>query len=559
MDALMIKKRYDQCCNYFSSQGFYGTWAECERFYSSNQWAKATARTKNYPRPVLNVIKSIEGHKISQILQEPVKLVFTPDEVEDEQAQIASDLYTRYAVTQWENIGQDKINEECLETAANIGTMFVHYRWDSKKEGGKKLQYIGDIAGEQLDPINCMAGNPQEKDVQKQPYWIIPNRETLEHIKKEAELNGAPKEELDKITGDSDVTKEAYDTAKIEVEGTEKATVLTMYWREKGSVHVMKVCGEVIVKPDTDTEHKLYPIVGMCWYNRKKSLYGKGDTEAIIPNQKVINRLYAMQIKAIELMGVPRLVYNPTYIENDISSDPSVMIQDTSPGTNAVHYLQPSAMPGIVQTINDSMISLTKSLNGASDYSTGELMKNSGQISATAIMLLQKSAAVPVEQIKERFHRFIEDIGRIWLEFWQIEYNTERLVTVKDDFGQTKNAKFRGSDYKDLNMRIKIDVGSSTQYSDTLALTSLDNFLKDGRINFEQYLTLAPSSTVPFKEQLLKMIQKQAEEQKALAAAMTGGELPTGIMPPGQEMPGQGQPQPAPNPQGNNLNGMGAM
>lgn len=548
MDASVVRKRYEQCCNYFTTQNFYNTWAECERFKNGDQWAKPTAKTRNYPRPVLNVIQQIESHKISQILQEPVKMIFSPEELDDTTAQAASDIYTRYAATQWDTIGQDKINEECLETCANIGTLFAHYRWDNSIEGGKKLAYKGDMVGEQLDPINCMAGNPQQKDVQKQPYWIIPYRDTVENIRKEAKANKVSDEDCKLITSDVDTTKEAYDTAKVEVEGTDKATVITMYWKTNGIVHFMKVCGDIIVKPDIDTEHELYPIASMCWNNRKKSIYGKGDTEAIIPNQKVINRLFAMQIKAIELMGVPRLVYNPSYIEDEISSDPSVMIRDTSPMTNAVHYLQPSAMPTIVQGINDSMMNLTKSLNGASDYSTGEVMQKGGQINATAIMLLQKAAAVPVEQTKERFHRFIEDIGRIWLEFWQIEYNTERMVTVKDDMGKPANAQFRGSDFKDINMRVKIDIGSSTQYSDTLALTSLDGFLKSGYIDFNEYLQLAPATSIPFKEQLIKMQeQKQAEQtammQQQQAQIGQGQQIPGQAPDMTEQQPMQQQPQ----------------
>ena len=515
MDVRTIQARYDNGKAYFKQMGFYKLFPECERMRAGIQWPPKTERTKNLPRPVLNVIKDIETHKISNILQEPMKMIFQPEEAEDEQATAASDLFSKYSQTAWENMKQDKLNENGLTTCANIGTMIYHYYWDNTIEGGKTVQYIGDVAGEEIDPINCMAGNPQSKDTQKQPYWLITSRDLLDHIKEEAKTNGIADKDIQNILGDKNTYDEAYDTSRYEVTGVDKATVITQYWKEKGTVHMMKVCGSVVIKEDTDTQHTLYPLAVMAWHERTKSIYGKGDTDEIIPNQKAINLMIAMQMMSVQLSGMPRLMVNRSVIQGNVTNDPQNIISFNS-GTagEAAQYLQPPNISAITETLTNFLMVQTKSLNGASDYTTGELMRGGGVVNATAIMLLQKAAAVPIEQIKDRFQRMIEDIGRIWLEFWTINYNTTRMATLKDEAtGQMQNQEFKGTDFKGINLRIKIDVGASTQYSESIMMTSLDNFLKEGYISFPQYLQLAPQAVIPFKDTLTKMLEAQQEQE----------------------------------------------
>jgi len=64
------------------------------------------------------------------------------------------------------------------------------------------------------------------------------------------------------------------DAARVEMNDTEKVTVLTRYWRDKetGVVWFAKSCSGVLVKPGTDTEMRLYPLAVMQWKKRSKSM-----------------------------------------------------------------------------------------------------------------------------------------------------------------------------------------------------------------------------------------------------------------------------------------------
>ena len=88
----------------------------------------------------------------------------------------------------------------------------------------------------------------------------------------------------------------------------------------------------------------------------------------------------------------------------------------------------------------DFLLTTSKTHAGATETATGELAKSS-QMNATAIMMLQKASATPLEQIKKRFKMTIEEIGRIWIEFWTINYNTNRVLEIDDGNGEKVSTK----------------------------------------------------------------------------------------------------------------------
>ncbi|ASS66220.2 hypothetical protein [Paenibacillus sp. RUD330] len=515
------------------TKGYLDKWPEYERFKAGDQWPPATDRTRSLPRPVFNIVRYIENHKVSSVMNENVKMIFTPQEAVNQatedpnealQAQAvteAASTFSRFSGTVWENIKQDQLNEEALEVASNVGTGIWHYYWDTSKKGGMIFPWIGEMAGETLDPINVFFGNPQQMDVQKQPYIIITSRDMVESVRSEAQANGLSPAMAEMITGDTDVQDEGYDGAKRELDDNSKVTVKTMYWRDEGQIMFCKVASSQMVKPPTPTQMTRYPIAVMQWERRRKSIHGIGDTEGIIPNQKTINFLLAMSALSAQLTGWPKMKINPNFVNpNSINNDPSQPLIDNSPpGQSGAEYMNPGQMSGHVKELIDTFIDYTKQLSSAQDAATGDMA--SGNLNASAIMLLQKAAGVPIESIKKRFYRVIEDIGRIWEEFWKVKYNTTRRVSVKDEEDNPMMTDFRGSDYAGIEFNLKIDIGPSSSYSEELSMASLDKLFDKQAIDTIQYLKYAPTNVVPFKDSLIKDLEQQQQmmaQQQAMMA-----------------------------------------
>lgn len=510
-----LEKQYKEGLSYKRRMGFLEKWPEYERFKAGDQWPAAGPRTQNLPRPVFNIIKMIETHKVANVMSEQIKMIYSAQELDDQPTGTdqtdVGDLFSRYSEATWERIKQDELNEEGLDIAANTGTGIWHYYWDGNAKGGKEFPWVGEMEGEVLDPINVFFGNPQQRRVQKQPYIIISSREDIESVRRYAQANGLSKEMVAMIKPDKETQDQGYDMAKIEVDGAGKVTVLTRYWKDKdGKVMFCKAAAGVTIKKETDTYLSLYPIAVMQWERRKKSIFGVGDTEGLIPNQKAVNMLVAMQILSVQLTGWPKLVYKTGAIDPwKVTNAPGEMIEDRQPvgQGDGVKYLNPGNISASAANLVEAILAYTRQMTGADDAATGTAP--SADLNATAIMLLQKAAAIPIESIKRRFYRLTEDIGRIWEDIWKVKYNIPRQINLKNEDGEEEPEIFTGSAYQGVELNLKIDVGPSSTYSEALMVSTLEKAKDAGDITFEQLLKYMPKSIVPYRDRLLKELDQQ--------------------------------------------------
>ncbi|MGG4267427.1 hypothetical protein [Peribacillus simplex] len=519
--ASTVQNQYKDGLAYKKQQGYLDNWAEYERMRAGDQWPRATNRTKDLPRPVFNVIDQIQGHKVSSVMNENIKMIYTATESEEGEPEFdAADTFTRFADATWERIKQDDLNEEALDSASNVGTCIWHYYWDAHKSGGNKLKYQGEMCGEIIDPVNFFPGNPQQRLVQKQPYIIITHRDEVSNVREVAKGNGVSEELIALTNPDSDTQDQAYDKAKDEITGSKKITVLTKYYKKDGIIFFTKVAGNVVIQPETSTLKKLYPLEVMQWKRRKMSIFGIGDTEGLIPNQKSINFLIAMQILSVQNTAWPRMLTKKEFIRQTPTNTPGEILVDSGPpGTWNAQYMQPGTMSPQAQTLVDNIMTYTKEVSGANESAMGEQIGS--DLNASAIMMLQKAAGIPIESVKRRFYQSMENIGRIWEEFWKVYYNTNRAVTLKDDNEESYTETFNGAEHKDTEMALKIDIGPSSSYSETLMMSSLDKLFDMQQISLEQYLKYSPRNVIPFKDRLLKEVQEQTEQQQMMEQEQT--------------------------------------
>ena len=561
-----LEKNYKAGLSYHREMGFTSNWPVYERFKTGDQWPAPTERTKNLPRPVFNIVQFITDHKKSSILQENVKMTFSPEEVPADQdgdnvinpqeqqimnlALEGAEKFSQYSETVWSNVDQDALNEQALDDASSLGSGIWHYYWDDNIEGGIITKYKGDMAGEVLDPSNVFFGNPQCKDVQKQPWIIISGRELVSTVKEIAQSKGVSHQDIAKITPDKNVNDELYDSAKKELIDSDKTTTLTMYYKKTitmptdeinpltlkpitkqvKKVFFKKAASGVIYQPETDlgegTEQgfTVYPIEIMSWKSRKKCIYGIGETEGIIPNQKAINFNIAMLLLSVQETAWPKMLAKIGALNQSITNTPGEIIYDHHDGQgDGIKFMETGKISEMSVVLTDKVTELTRIFSGVNEVSTGEPF--TGDLNASAIIALQNQAKIPIDQIRKSFYRSLKRIGRIWEEFFKVKYNITRKVSVKDVDGNEVPIDFNGSQYADIPYKLKIDIGTSSQISEPLTVASIDKFLDKGFIDFMTALDLYPATVVPFKDRLIKKIQQQ-QEQNNIAIQQFIAQLP---------------------------------
>lgn len=520
MSDVSLWTLYQEGIAYHNKMGFTTKFPTFVRFKEGDQWPQPTERTKNLPRPVLNIIEMIVRNKRSSVLDQPVSIVYrqsgaTNNEIADQMQQDAAENMTEYARKVWDRADMDKLCTEAVDDAATNGTGIWHFYWDNSIKGGQNTPYVGELRGESVDALNFFVANPQVRDVQKQDYIIIAQRMKVSAARAMAKKKGLPDAKIELILPDEFDESETYRAARIELDGkeNEKVTVLTKYYRKNGEVVYDKatrsvdICTAVPLTPaDTAVKIKLYPVAAMNWKLRKACFYGIGEVEGLIPNQKLINFMQGMQGFAVQQMGFPKIIVAPGALKQPLTNEPGEIITDYTKG--GISYLSPPPFSSAAAQLCNDMIDLTRVVTGTTEVATGESM--GANMAASAIIALQNQAQTPVNEIQRHFWRAVKEIGRIWLEFFKTYCSDEREIVVEMG-DEMQGRTFVGSSYANYDFDLQVDVGASSEYSAVLAQATLDKMLDRGDITIDQYIELSDPNVAPFKEKFKRMREAQPQ------------------------------------------------
>jgi hypothetical protein len=528
---------YKDGIDYKSSINLFATTNRNERFYAGHHWDGVN--TGGLPQVRLNVTKRIVNWKVSQIMSDMLTMQYSaensanydpndPDKIV--RLQEVARLLSDYAKTVDENLKQSALDEQALYDAALSGDGIIYYYWDDTIDAGVNelgAEVKGDIAAEIIDNVCYFPGNtsdprPNDKKGPIQPYIILSFRKLVREVRAEAKRNGIPKEEIDKITGDSDTQYRAGDRAKQEPNRDDEGgfcTVLLKMWVKDGTIWARKSTQSAIIRKDWDTGLHRYPVASMQWIPRKNSCHGEAEATELIPNNIAINKLMATMILWTMLNAYPKAIYDQNRIpawSNDITK--AIPVDGDVSG--AAQYLQPQGLPASVQALFEGLVQTTKDMAGANETALGD---TSVTKTAAGIIALQKASVLPLSTQKRRFAQFKEDIGLIWLDFWLTKYNVERMLTVERTNPETRQTEvvqvpFDGSQYDQTTFSLKIDVGASTQWSEIASIQTLDALLDKQLITFKQYLERIYNGLIPDKEGLIDEVeqQEQAAQQQQM-------------------------------------------
>ena len=528
MDRTKDWRQYQIGIGHKNSLELYKTVDKNERFYTKRHWEGV--RTNGLPAAVLPYAKRIVDFKVAMVTSDRVSMTFTPQGVSDDandelsflQRKIASQL-TDYARTVAENTKFDEMNSNGLLDAAISGDMVSFWFWDESIDAGNGI--MGDINGHLVDNVNVFLGDVNTPEINNvygpvQPYIIIAFRKNVKEVRdefrREAEKRGMSEDEIEaeieNITPDNETGNQAGDRAKIELNEDEesgKCIVLLKMWREyrDGKWHIMarRSTEYVVIRDTWDTGLHRYPVAWMNWDIRKGSCHGEAEITSLIQNQVIIDKLASMIALWIYRHGFTRMIYDKsriTSISNDITQAIAVNDAASAGGVGSVaQYMQPAQLSAAVQSFFTMFITLTKEAAGANESILGE----AAPTNTSAIIVNSKNAAVPLNNIKQRFYRYIEDVGLIWLDFWMSKYTqyTDRQIEITKD-GVKQVITLDTETLKQMRLKLRIDVSPSSPFDEAAQQQTLDNLLAQDRITFVEWLERVKKGIIPDKEGLIE-------------------------------------------------------
>lgn len=529
ISAGKIKKMWESAQHYKNTLGLPTRWEQNDKFIAGDQWpalpSNAHPQLKQMPRPVFNICKQIVNFKGAAVKSENIKMIFSPfgsgasegvafgDDIKD-----IGELLNRLTEVTWERTKMDFVASRTVDRSAVTGIGITYFHWDKNvKSSVVGASFVGDIQAECLDAMYVGFGNPQELDVQKQPYIIVAGRTTVKNARETAKAEGLKSELIQLINSDT-YTDTKYYGSQTEIDEAEKLTLYTMFWKEGGFVHYAKSTDGVVLKT-SKLNLRRYPFSIFNWEERIDCIYGSDEVSSIIPNQKALNGLWAMELMSKQLMGFPKMLIDTRYVDARLVTNTVGEIIKANKANmplqyDPIRYIQPTQGTQNTQNIVEMMMQKTKDISGANEAVTGEANTNN----ASAIMLLQKSSGMPTEDIRRRYYQYIEDIGGIFVDFYRGYYETERMMQYKKSDGGYGMVPFDGKILEGVDFTIRSDIGASSVFADSNAISTLDKLVQLQMIGKVEYLKLLPKSAAPFKEELLAIWKKEAELRQELQA-----------------------------------------
>ncbi len=481
-----------------------------ERFFRGDQWDNLNSG--GLPTPVFNIFKRIIGFFTSSIMQAPIKMRYSfaspigDNGISEEEASDASEKLNAITDMRWEKNKMNDLLASALTDAAISGDAVCYTYWDADIKTGQA--FTGDFRSVLIDNTNVFFGDPNSKNVQKQPYILIAQRETVADLITQAEKNGRPKEDIDKIAPDDETAEQSGDMARKELEGTKCISLIKLWKDENGQVLYRKSVKNAIIKDTTETMLSMYPIAFFNWNTIKNSWHGQAVATGLIENQIFINKGFAMVMKHMMDTAFSKVVYDATIVDG-WSDRVGEAIAVNGPVDTVAKVISPGQMQSGMLEVLSMAISHTKEFLGATDAALGDVNPDN----TSAILALQNASAVPLENVKRSLYQFVEDIGLIWLDFMFSYYDDRRMVAIIDN-GKERYEEFSLSDFRDSLFGCRVDVGASSYWSEISSLNTLDNLLKLGRISTVQYLERLPEGLITDKEKLIEEIRSAEAEQK---------------------------------------------
>lgn len=492
-------------------------------FASGDQWRNVVA--EGLPKPVFNIIKRVKQFKIASLKADNVAISIQPMEYREQSVEPTmiekvkdTDLANAEIKNVLENVDYDSLGRTLLGDGFDTGDYCLHWYFDKNVQPFKQTnpEVKGVICAEIIDSTNVMFGNPNTKIVEKQPYVILVGRDLVSNLQKEYKENNSD-DGWEDIKEDTDTQYQTGDNGKIEVDadGYKKALYIIKYYRDKdGKIHANKSVKNTYIFKDRNTKLDYYPIAFNNWEEVKGSYHGRAETTGIIPNQIAINKMFAMVIYHLMLTSFPTAVYDADRIEswtNQIGAAIPVTNLQGDSIRNIAGYLEPATMSGQIMNAIELAMSYTKETLGVGDASLGNVTMNN----ATAIIAIQKSAAVPLENVKSAFYQFTKDCGRIIIDMMATYYGV-RPVVIQGKNNDRTVEMFDFDKLKGMWLHIKTDVGNASYFSEVASLQTLDNLLNNGMIEFVEYLRRVPDEIIPQKQELINSIEQNDTYKQAI-------------------------------------------
>lgn len=505
-------RQYEAGLEYKRRIGLFETVRRNERFYRGDQWGNEGG---GLPHPVFNIVRRVTDYLVCSVAAGNVAINFSDenlpyvrDPATAEALREAVSTLSRNAAYRWERSRMDSKIYRLLTDAAISGDGVLYCWWDPSIKTGQELQ--GDIATEVVDNVNLFVSDVNRADLQSQDYIILSGRAAVTALRAEARAAGCPEEDIIRIVSDDSRAAQSGQFADYELDDSDsdKATFIIKFWREDGRVVFEKSTRYAVIRRQA-TPQTLYPVAYFNWHPTKNSFHGTSPISSLIPNQKYVNRAFAMVMKHMTDTAFSKVIYDKSRIpEWSNAVGEAIAANGGTSIVDAVKVVESGKLEDDYLGLIDMTVRLTRELCGATETSLGE----GNATNTSAILALQEAAKIPLEQVRQGYFQCIEDMANIWADMMCAYYPDSRLLPFRSEAGEDCDS-VSFSLIRTLLPRARVEAGEISRYSAAGALSMLNRLLDAGCITPAQYVERLPAGLVADRAGLLEQLKNTSGGQ----------------------------------------------
>lgn len=493
-----VWREYERGQDYKRSIGLYGQVKKNEDFVQGRQWEGL--RVSTLDPLIFNVLRRCVNLFVAMLVSDDVAVSAAPFErgkgAEQTEAVLEQAFASAMERSKVKTLGRMALRNACVD---GDGCFYMHF--DPEIETGQDAK--GDIQVDCIDNTNVYFGNTASDEVERQPYILIALRRDVDEVKMEALQNRRSSTDINAILPDGE------GEGMTPHEKDRRVTVLLRMRKVPGGIAFQKTTRHATVMREKVLPYSRYPVAYLSWDRVKNSCHGVSPVTEAIPNQIAINKLYSMYVQCIKQVAFPKIIYDMTRFPNGYSSEIGKAVgMRGNPNEAFLSAFKAPDISGQVLAVLKQMMSDTMELMGASDAVLGNVTPTN----TSAIVAVQKATAAPLELVRLEFYRFIEDWARSFLDLMGAHYGV-RSYTITDGEGKEKTVAFDFATLRGGEMRLNVEVGEASYWSETVQTVTNDHLLETGVIADPLlYLQNVPDQYMKGKRGLMRALRKQKEE-----------------------------------------------
>lgn len=539
--ASKVWELYQKGIDYLNKKHLIADTNQAWDFFCGDQWKGL--KSGNVTMPKFDFIHSNVMRLVTIVYSNRLSVTYTDLEGRSEY-QPVYDLLQRKYLEDYEHAKEDVMMRQTMKDACITG------------DG---IQFFGHGANaskvQRLDNTSVLYGDESEPNIQKQPYIIIHQRETVKSVRNQAEKNGLSQAEIDRIVSDTD-TKEVIGNRQ-EVDESHAAqngkvtTLIYMTKNEEGIVCTMRSTNAVIYEPFHELRGepspidaatgipgkglRLYPLLKMSWELRPNDARGVSHVRKLIPNQIELNKNIARLSMASKSFCFPHLAYLEGAVTNEEQLDVvggkiAVQGTDVNEINKLLTYIQPAQISNIPKQLQDDLLQVTQELSGSGENTLGQIELN--RVAASAINAVNERAESMLDDQVAMLAQFGEDFAALMAELHIIYepdgFTVERQAidpmtgqpAINPETGEPLMEKVLVTQemLDNLMPAVRVDISKENSFNILARDKWLDDLLANNLIDLKTRVRMASVGSPIPKNEMLAEIQRMEAEQAQMAA-----------------------------------------